>query len=275
MNVGVALGGGGVRGIAHVVALEMIDELGITPTAVTGTSMGSIVGALYAAGMSGQEIRGRLDHLVIKKGEGLRDIYRKKEHLIKWVKAFRPAVGGKGLVRADGLMQYLLDALKVDTFEALKIPFQAVATDFYRCSPVVFSEGALLPALRASMSIPGVFTPVEHGGRILVDGGLVNNLPYDLLPETCDVTIAIDVAATRDPDQTKPPSALDAVLSTFDMLVDNGIAAMLKQHSPTIYIRPDLGGIRVLEFDRIELVLERARPAMDELKTKLGALLSA
>ena len=112
MKVGVALGGGGVRGMAHVVALETIDELGITPTAVTGTSMGSIVGALYAAGMSGQEIRGRLDHLVIKQGEGLRDIYRKKEHLIKWVKAFRPAVGGKGLVKADGLMQYLLDALQ-------------------------------------------------------------------------------------------------------------------------------------------------------------------
>ena len=272
MKVGIALGGGGVRGLAHILALQTIDDLGIKPSAVAGTSMGSIIGALYASGRSGREIHELLDGFIIKKGEGIRDIYRKKASLIKWLKAFRPVMGKAGMIEADGLMQYLLDDIRVEKIEELKIPFKAVATDYYRREPVVFSEGSLLTAIRASMSIPGVFVPVEHEGRVLVDGGLTNQVPYDLLTDDCDVTIAIDVGPTWDSEETQPPSALDATLGMFDLVVDKVVEARMKECAPTIYFRPRLHGIRVLDFDKIEDVFDQAQPAMDDLKRQLEGL---
>ena len=269
MKVGLALGGGGVRGLAHIPVLETLDELGIKPVAIAGTSMGSIIGALYASGRSGQEIRALVDGHIIKKGDRLSDVYRKKDQLIKWVKMFRPTTGSAGLVEANGLMGYLLDDLRVSTLEALPIPFKAVATDFYRCEPVVFSEGDLITAIRASISIPGVFVPVAHDGRILVDGGLTNQVPFDLLPDDCDVTIAVDVGPSWKSDETKPPSALDAVLGMFDIVVDQVVEAKLRERPPTIYLRPQLTGVRVLDFDKIETVFEQARPAMESLKAEL------
>lgn len=273
MKVGVALGGGGVRGLAHILALETIDELGIKPVAVAGTSMGSIIGALYASGLSGRKIREMLEDHVIMKDDKIGDVYRKKANLVKWMKAFQPTAGKAGMIKADRLMGYLLEDLGVDTFEELQIPFQAVATDYYRREPHVFKSGDLLTAIRASMSIPGAFVPVEHHGRVLVDGGLTNQVPYDLLPPDCDVTIAVDVGPAWDAEETKPPSALDAVLGMFDLVVDNDIQAKLQEQPPTIYVRPVLKGIQVLDFEKIEIVFEQAQPAMDELAAKLKTLM--
>lgn len=274
MKVGVALGGGGVRGLAHVLALETMDACGITPTALAGTSMGSIVGALYASGQSGKEIREGIEQHIITRGDRFKDIYRKKGDLIKWLKVVRPAWGLSGLLKADGFLHYLLEEIRVDTFEELKIPFHVMAADFYRGEPVVFNTGELLPAIRASMSIPGIFVPVEHNGKILVDGGVVNNLPYDLLLDECDITIAIDVAATREVGETKPPNLIDATLGMFDILVDRVTENMMKERPPTIYFRPKLVGIRTLDFEKIKTVFEQAQPAMEELKTKLEQVLN-
>jgi NTE family protein len=271
-NVGLALGGGGVRGLAHIMALEALDEAGIRPTIIAGTSMGCIIGALYASGWSGKKIREEVEAHSLKKGEGLKDAYRKKEAMVKWLKIFKPTAANSALMKVDGLMRYLREDLRVENFEELEIPFRAVATDFYRGEPVVFSKGPLVPAIQASMSIPGVFAPVEHEGRVLVDGGLTNQVPYDLLQDECDVTIAIDVGPTFEPGETKSPPALEAILGMFDITVDQVVKARLKERPPTIYIRPRLTGIQVLEFNKIETVFERAQPAIEELKTKLAAL---
>jgi len=275
MKVGLALGGGGVRGLAHIPVLETLDELGIKPVAIAGTSMGSIIGALYASGKSGSEIRESVESHIVRKGDRLADVYRKRSDLIKWMKAFRPTAGSAGMIQADGLMQYLLEALGADSFEQLQIPFQAVATDYYRREQYVFKTGDLLTGIRASMSIPGVFVPVEHHGRVLVDGGLTNQVPHDLLPDDCDVTVAIDVSSDCDPEETKSPSALDALLSVFDIVVDKVVESKLKEQPPTIYLRPSLPGIHMLDFDKIETVFELAEPAMKELKVKLEKLLDA
>ncbi len=273
MNIGVALGGGGVRGLAHILALEVIDELGIKPAVISGTSMGAIIGALYASGMSGKEIRERVNQHIIMKEDSVASIYKKKENLFKWLKVIRPSVTGSGLLKADGLMRLLLESLQTETFEDLQIPFKVLATDYMLGEAVVFNEGPLLPAIRASMSIPGVFVPVEMDGRILVDGGLTDQVPYDVLLEECDITVAIDVGPTREKTVSKPPSALEATLGMFDIVVDQVVAAQLRERPPSIYIRPVLTGVKVLDFDKIESVYEQAASAMGELRTALKEVL--
>lgn len=272
-TVGIALGGGGVRGLAHVAALQTIDACGITPKILAGTSMGAIIGALYASGRSGRQIRDLVEQHSVTQNDGLRDLYAKKRGLLKWLHAVRLSWEGSGLLKADGFLQYLIEQMEVDTFEGLKIPLRVVATDFYSGAPVVFDSGPLFPALKASMSIPGVFVPVELDGRILVDGGMSNNLPYDLVADECDITIAIDVAPTRVREDAEPPNMLDATLGMFDILVEHITRAMIEARPPTIYVHPRLVGIRILEFDEADAVFEQALPAMVDLEKRIRELL--
>ncbi|MCV6604669.1 MAG: patatin-like phospholipase family protein, partial [Porticoccaceae bacterium] len=175
-----------------------------------------------------------------------------------------------GFLNADGALQYLLELIEVRTFEELKIPLQVVATDYWSGEAVVFDSGELLPALKASMAIPGVFPPVEIDNRVLVDGGIVNNLPYDLLPDFCSQSIAIDVAPTREPESDQPvPGLLDAVLGTFDILLENADRQRLAQSPPSVYLKPQISGVRTLDFDAIESVFEQAAPAMSGFRQQL------
>ncbi len=267
-NVGVALGGGGVRGLAHVAVLQTLDACGIRPAALAGTSMGAIIAALYASGKSGREIRNIVEQHVFTRNDGLRDVYQKRRGLLKWF-TMRPAWGRGGLLKPDGFLQYLIEQMNMDTFDELKIPLHIVATDFYSGNPVVFTKGPLFPALKASMSIPGVFVPVEHDGKILVDGGISNNLPYDLLADECDTTIAIDVALTRERKRGEPPNMIDATLGMFEMMVERLTQTKVAAHPPTIYFRPRLTGMRILEFDKVDDVFEQSSAAMKDFESAL------
>ena len=275
MKVGVALGGGGVRGLAHVLALETIDSLGVKPAVLAGTSMGAIIGALYASGMSGKEIREGVEKHIITRGDTLKGVLRKIVDAVKWLAIVRPAWKNSGLLQADGFINYLLAEIHADSFEELKIPLHVTATDFHRGEAVVLDTGKLLPALLASMSIPGIFVPVEHHDRVLVDGGIADNLPYELLHDECDVTIAIDVAPTREVGAAKPPKVIEAVLGMFDILIEQKTRATMEEHEPTIYIQPRLVDVPILDFDKIEEVWSQARPAMEELQARLEKLLAS
>ena len=237
--------------MVHIRALEILDELGLRPSVIAGTSMGAIIGSLYASGPTGAQIRNGIERHIITKGEGIKEVYEKRHHLMKWLNAIQLTRRAGGLLKADGFFAHLFQELKVESFEELVIPFRTVAADFHSGEPVVFTSGPLLPAIQASMSIPGVFTPVEHDGRILVDGGVVNNLPYDIIQPECDFTIAIDVAPTRG-EGDEMPNIVDATLGMFDILVDRVTQDMLEDDPPDMYVRPILRDIRVLEFDHME-----------------------
>lgn len=271
-TVGVALGGGGVRGLGHISALETIDDCGIRPAAMAGTSMGAIIGVLYAAGRSGKDIRSFVEEHIVTRDDRIKDLYAKRASLVRLLKAVRLSWTGTGLLKADSFIRHLIEQMGVTTFEDLLIPMRIVATDFYSGDSVVFDSGPLFPALRASMSIPGVFVPVEYEGRILVDGGVSNNLPYDILPDRCDLTIAIDVSPTREKRDADPPSMADAVLGMFDMLLERVTRAMIEKHPPDIYFNPGLVGIRILEFDKAEDVFKQTEAAMPRLKERLKAV---
>ncbi len=275
MKLGVALGGGGVRGLAHVLVLEALDDLGIQPGLLAGTSMGAVIGALYASGMPGREIRQRIEHHVILKGDKWRDVMEKKGDLLRWVHAFRANFSRGGLLSAKGFFRYLFDEIQVTRFDELDIPLLVVAADFWSAEQVVFREGELRPAIMASMAVPGVFAPVTIDNRVLVDGGIVNLVPYDLLLDACDFTIAVNVSRIRTPGRHEVPGALESVLGTFDIMQTAALADKLKRRPPDIYVRLEIHGVRMLEFGKVQKVFDQAAPIVDRFRETLRASLDS
>ena len=269
MKIGIALGGGGVRALAHIPVLEMLDEMGIKPNLIAGTSMGAIVGALYASGMSGRQIRGKILEHVILRNDSLRDVIGKKTNLLKWASVFKANFSRGGLINAQGYIEYLFSEIKARRFEDLHIPLLAVAGDFWTGEEVVFKKGPLLPALQASMAVPGVFSQVVLGGNVLVDGGTVNTVPYDLLLGNVDLTIAVNVCKVRIPEKHKVPNALESVMGTFEIMQAAVLNEKMKRLKPDIYICPELYDVRMLDFGKIENVMEQGTPAGEILKQEL------
>ncbi|MBI5570376.1 MAG: patatin-like phospholipase family protein [Desulfomonile tiedjei] len=273
MKLGIALGGGGVRGLAHIPILQVLDDLQMSPALISGTSMGAIVGALYASGMSAREIREIVEKRLILKNDTWRDVIEKREDLLKWVYAFKPDFSGSGLINAEGILNSLLNEIKVDCFENLNIPLFVVATDYWSAEEVVFNKGQLLPAIKASMAVPGVFSPVSIEGRILVDGGVVNLLPYDLLTSRVDFIIAVNVSRVRVASGREFPNALESVLGTFEIMQTTMLTDKLRRLKPDIYVWPQIRDVRMLDFGKIEEVFAQTVPAAEELRKALLTLL--
>ncbi|MBC8206347.1 MAG: patatin-like phospholipase family protein [Kiritimatiellales bacterium] len=268
-KIGLALGGGGARGLAHIHVLETLDELGIRPSAISGTSIGSIMGALYASGLSGSEIRTLVDRLMLRDVENIKDVLTRKD-LLKWVGMIDPSFHRGSLIKGEKIIQFLAESMECSAFEELEIPLSISTTDYLSGTETVFRSGDLLSAVRASIAIPGVFSPVERDGKLLVDGGLVNPLPYNLLHKQCDVVIAVDVIGSLE----KPLKKLDffdATLGSFDIVQSSLIAEQLRRDPPDIYLKPDLRGIRILEFNKADQIFEQSEPIRDELRKKLKA----
>ena len=266
-RIGLALGGGGARGLAHIHVLETLDELGVCPVAISGTSIGSIMGALYASGLSGSDIRKLVDRLLLRDVEKIKDVLTRKD-LLKWVGMIDPSFHRGSLIKGEKFVQFLAESMDCNTFEELKIPLTISTTDYCSGIEAVFRSGDLLSAVRASMAIPGVFSPVEHDDKLLVDGGLVNPLPYNLLPKKCDIVIAVDVSGSLEK-PLKKPDFFDATLGSFDIVQSSLIAEQLRRAPPDIYLKPDLRGIRILEFNKAGQIFEQSEPVRDELRNKL------
>lgn len=272
MKIGLALGGGGVRGLAHISVLETLDDLGIKPSIIAGTSMGAIIGALYASGMSGKEIRERISRILILKDDTWRDVVAKKSDLLKLVKAFSAEIPRGGFINTQGFFEYLFSEIRKRTFEELEIPLLVIAADYWTAEEVVFEKDALLPALQASMAVPGVFAPVPFAGKVLVDGGVVNLVPYDHLLERADLTIAVDVSKVRNPGKNEIPGALESVLGAFNIMQASALAEKMKIRKPDIYVQTEIQGVRMLDFGKTEEVFLQAAPAIALLRKQLKDL---
>jgi NTE family protein len=262
-KLGLALGGGGARGLAHIAVLETFDRLGIRPSCISGTSIGAIFGALYAAGMTGAEIRTWSDGWIIRREEWLQDLFQKRQAW-KSLEFIDLTLSPRGLLKGASFMEELQKTLGIHTFEALQTPLRIVASDFWTGEQVVFEHGELLPAIRASMSLPGIFTPVSHEGRLLVDGGGVNPVPHDLLLD-CDGVVAVDVLGFSHQEKGKPPHLFRTILGMFDIMQQTIIEQRLAANPPNLYLRPDIRGIELLAFHESEAVYEQSAPAILEL----------
>ena len=255
--------------MAHILILETLDDFGIKPSIIAGTSMGAIIGALYASGMSGKEIRERISRHLILKDDTWRDIIAKRGNLLKSVTAFSPEFQRGGFIKTQGFFEYLFSEIKKRTFEELEIPLLVIAADYWTAEEIVFETGDLLPALQASMAVPGVFAPVSIAEKILVDGGVVNLVPYDHLLERADFTIAVDVSRVRNPDKNEIPGALETVLGAFNIMQASALAEKMKHRKPDIYVRPEIQDIRMLDFGKTEEVFLQTAPAVDLLRQQL------
>ncbi|MGD8629525.1 MAG: patatin-like phospholipase family protein [Gammaproteobacteria bacterium] len=273
-TVGIALGAGGANGLAHILMLEALDELSITPHRIAGSSIGAIIGALYASGMSGREIRELVEVFIISPGEHLVEELLNKDAL-RWVEFIEIDLGKGGLLNSEGFISFLYDTLQHDTFEALDIPLKVTAADIWARSGVVLETGPLLPAIKASMALPGVFQPVVLDNRALIDGGTVNPVPYDLLMADCDIVIGIDVSGERTRPDLLVPGYFETLFNSAKVMQQAIMTEKLRRQQPAIYITPRIVDIRALEFYRAEQVFKQAGPAKQELKQRLAQLLQA
>ncbi|MBK8007218.1 MAG: patatin-like phospholipase family protein [Rhizobiales bacterium] len=274
-RVALALGSGGARGLAHIPVLEAFDELGITPSAIAGCSMGAVMGAGYAAGMSGKEIRAFSLESLRKQGdfawrlitvqwESLREQWREKRSFSEFSMQ----------VEATGVAQEFLPAALPKTFEELRIPLAVVATDLHARREVVYRSGLLRRAVAGSMAIPGVLRPVEFEGRVLIDGGALHPLPFDLLRKDADIVVAVDITRLRDV-PNRIPDPVPLLFLAGDIMTHSIVSEKLKSGAPDILLRPNVSAFDSLDFGRAMPILKAADPIKEELKRKLGALLGA
>ncbi len=273
MNIGIAFGSGGARGIAHISMVETLEELGLKASVVSGSSIGAIAAAFYASGFDSKTMREIVDELVHPKSDSIFDFVLRSD-VIKLLTMFDPQFIKSGLIKGEKFQKFLSDRIPAKTFNELKIPCYITATDFWCKKEIVFNKGNLITAIKASYSIPGLFTPVEYNGKILIDGGAVNPLPYDLIKEKCDLTIAIDVTASNKSDNSELPATLDSVFSTFQIMQISIIREKLKHIKPDIYIKPEIKEIRLFDFAKIDLIFSQAEKFKDILKKELEIYLN-
>ena len=172
-KVGIALSGGGVRGIAHLGVLKALNQKGIFPNRISGSSAGAIAGALYASGLNPDEIF----EIIVK---------------TNYFKFLRPAISWTGILKMDSIEDLFLKYFPEDAFASLKLPLSIAATDLKRAKVVYFSEGKLIRPLMASSCIPGMFDPIAIDRHYYIDGGVLNNLPIEPLDGICDVVIGVN-----------------------------------------------------------------------------------
>ena len=258
-KIGLALGGGGARGICHIEFLKVLDEFDVKPAIISGTSIGAIIGAMYASGLSGLQIEKIVHDLD----------YRIFLKLLDF-----SILSRSSLIKGKGVENFLKKHIPAATFEDLKIPLKVVATDFWREDDVVFESGELIPAIRASISIPVIFEPVVYQQQVLIDGGTSNNLPFDIIREQCDILIAIDVSGTRTfPIEPKVPNWFDNVMTSFQILQSSIVENQMKICKPDIYIKPILKDVGILDFDKINFVLQDVRKDVKYFRQELEKML--
>jgi NTE family protein len=273
-RIGLALGGGGAKGLAHILILEALDELNVRPHVIAGSSIGAIIGALYAAGLSGRDIRAQIEQFFVDEKEARERIFALPKSL-RWLDFIDPALAGGGLLSSDDFIEFLGEILPTRRFRRLQIPLKVVTAELLTGREVVIDAGDLLPALQASMAVPGVFPPVEIDGRKLVDGGVANPLPYDLVQPGSDIVIAVDVSGEREIGDGETLSSLGVMLQSFHTMSNNILAEKLKQQRPDILVRPSIRNVRVLEFYKAKQVFEETQPAKREFIRDLRKALRA
>jgi len=272
LSIGLALGSGGATGLAHIAMLQVFDDLGVRPARITGTSIGAIIGALYAAGLDASEIRDVFDEFGGSSLDMLSGLLE-ADPGDKLTGLLEIELGNGGVLDSKRFMDFLRSKVEARRFRDLRIPLEVVATDYWSGKTVVLREGDLFEALAASSAVPGLFPPVGRGDQLLIDGGTSNPLPADLLAGRHPLVVAIDVSGTRERSEDGQAGLTELLFQTFGLMQQSLIASQLEMSPPDVYIKPDISGVRLLHFNRIEEVMEESEPAADALREALEAAL--
>jgi NTE family protein len=257
VRIGLALGGGAARGFAHIGVIKALEAQGIVPDIVVGTSAGSVVGAMYAAGNNGF----KLNRMALEMDEAA---------ISDW--AIPLFAKSSGVLKGEAIQRYVNRAVHNLPIEKFPVAFGAVATDLNSGKPILFQRGNAGMAVRASSSVPGVFQPVKIGEHSYVDGGLVAPVPVRYAREMgADFVIAVNISA--DPDAQPATSSLDVVLQTFAIMGQT--INRLEMKDADVVITPSLGAMKGSDFNGRNLAIlagEQATSAMlPDLRAKLKA----
>lgn len=288
-RVGLVLGGGGARGAAHIGVLEVLEKHRIKVACVAGTSMGGLVAGAFAGGLSAQRMKEEMasadwHDMFLDQPDYSEQGYRIKKLSKRFVPGLEMGVTEKGVALPSGVVagqkirMFFSHLVQADAgernIETLPIPLSVIAADIGNGDRVVFREGSLTTAMRASMSVPGLLSPVDFNGRKLVDGGLVDNVPVAEVRERCnpDVVIAVNVGSPL----LKPEdvgSLLSVTAQMVNILTEQNVTRTLATLKPSdIYIKPDLEGISAADFPRYAETAERGRVATEAVAERLKAL---
>ncbi len=252
MKIGLALGGGGARGIAHLGVWQRLQELGIPIRCIAGTSIGAIAGAIIAAG--------RVDAALAWCAE---PDWKKLPKLV-----FGNQLSTKALMRGRRIEELLGELIGARDFGSLALPFAAVATDFHTGEAVVMREGDVLSAVRASMSIPGVFRPVERDGHVLIDGQLVEPVPVAACRAMgAEKVIAVDINPPNSTVTGKPwakATIVDVLVGTLSIFNREMTRRAFAENRPDALIRPSVGDVWTLDFRNAERLVAIGREAVGE-----------
>lgn len=268
----VAFGGGGARGLAHINVIEVLDELGIRPTMIAGSSIGAIMGAGMASGMTGTDIRDYAHSILSRRAEVASRMWKARPGSIA-----EAIQGGLKVTQFDieRILKAFLPEQIPERFEDLAIPLKVTATDFFGHRMAVLSEGDLASALAASAAIPAVFRPVVRDGVVLIDGGIYNPVPFDLLQGAADIVIAVDVVGAPEAQHGRRPNSIDLMFGATQLMMQSITAAKLQQTQPDILIRPTVSRFRVLDFMKINAVLADTAGVKDELRRAIDTAVAA
>ncbi len=291
-KIGLVLSGGGARGLAHIGVLRVLEELNVPVDLIVGTSMGAVVGGAYAAGRSTAELellvreanwgailadRPARDHLSLRRREDDQLLPSRIEFGVTAAEGAVLPSGAAGNSQLEATLSALLPPSQAETpLRELAIPFRAVATDLLSGEMLTQSETPLFQALRASMAVPGVFTPLRVNGRPLVDGGLVRNLPVELARQLgAEIIIAVNVGTPLLEDR-QITSAVAVANQMLQILTEQNVQRSLRELRPVdIVIDPDLGSMGFMEFGRAAEAIATGRRAALAAGERLQALADA
>jgi NTE family protein len=273
-RIGLALGGGGARGLAHIHVFEVLEEMGIRPDHISGTSIGALLGAAYASGLSASYIRSLTEETLSARFDMIRQLFSARTAPIQKILSVFPM--RSALLDPEALLDLVLPGQVARTFEQLEIPMRVVATDLIAREARVFETGDLRKAVAASIAIPALFSPVTIDATPMVDGGIVDPLPYDTLPPDIDVVIAIDVSGgSRSVVTAAKPSMVSVLTQSVLILQKTIIHERLQRVRPDIYVEVLLEDFGGLQFHKVKGILAAAEPLKDELRSKLTRVLTS
>jgi NTE family protein len=272
-SVAIALGGGGARGIAHVLALEALDEMGIRPVAIAGTSMGAVIAGAYAAGIEGRAIRTHILRVLRNRSDVMSKLLRAR--VGRFADLVLRGRGNPVLLDPEICLDLFWPSSMPDIFEDLAVKTIVVATNYLDRNEVAYDAGPLRPAVAGSMAIPGLFRPVLFGDGVLIDGGAVNPLPYDLLFNLADIVVAVDVTFGGRPPKRRTPSPFASMFGAAQIMQGAITAQKIKLRAPDVLVRPKVEHFAVLDFFRASQILRAAEGSKEELKRMLGERMKA
>ena len=254
-KIALVLGGGAARGFAHVGVIRALEQEKIPIDLIVGTSVGSLIGAIYASDMNSFELEWTAFAL-------------EKDDVFDY--GLMSAFTGMGLAKGDKLEEFVRKKIATVNIENLKVPFAAVATDLNRGTRVVLDRGSVAKAVRASSAIPGVFNPVEYQGKLLVDGGVMDNIPIAVAREKgVDIVIAVDIS--ENVTNFNITNLVDVMLQSVNIMFAENVGHRKK--NADVLITPSVGNVGMLDFTQkkrcMQAGIEATQKAMPEIRKKI------